>query len=342
MIKEDLEKTMRGLMHSAVPFFDDAPCYPIEELSRLFCLQRNFWKQTELSAMTGMAEEYRQILTSMQKIPFAPEKIWLWPEENMPENTVYLENPKGEYNHAPCYRPYLFEMLVPEDRRPKGAVVVCAGGDHGEASFHEGYFSCLDLNALGYQCFLLLNRVNMRPWSKEESGADAARAIRIIRANAEKYRILPDCVAFAGFSNGALTGEACIEYYSGSQTVKDHFPDYKPDELDNYKGAPDAFLCIYGPRYAGTSFCYEGVEYPPVFFAVGREDSAMKNLNATYFDLLKAGVKAEIHTFAGVPHGQAGMQHLGERRFSNFHLWLPLADEFMQDNYALGAFHAQI
>ncbi|MCM1056681.1 MAG: alpha/beta hydrolase [Firmicutes bacterium] len=334
MKREELEKCMKTLMHRAVPYFDDAPCYPTEELIRLFRLERDFWRQADLSVMGKIAEEYRQALDSLKMFPDAPEKIWLWPEGKMPESTVYTDNSEGEYNHEPGYRPYMFAMPVPEDVCPKGAVVVCAGGDHGEASFHEGYFSCLDLNRLGYQCFLLLNRVNMRPWSREECGADAARAIRIVRADAEKYRILPNRVAFAGFSNGGLTGEACIERYSGRHTVREHFPGYEPDELDDYKGAPDAFLCVYGPRFAGAAFDYEGVEYPPVFFAVGREDSALQNLNAAYFDLLKAGVKAEVHTFAGVPHGQAGMQHLGEEKFGNFQLWLPLADAFMQDVYA--------
>ncbi|MCM1026448.1 MAG: hypothetical protein NC432_08415 [Roseburia sp.] len=331
MKREDLEKQMKALNHRAVPYFDDAPCYPTEELTRLFRLERDFREQEDLSVREGIVEEYRRILEALRKIPEAPEKVWLWPEGKMPEKTAYTENPEGRYNHDPGYRPYLFEMLVPEDVSPKGAIVVCAGGDHGEASFHEGYFSCLDLNRLGYQCFLLLNRVNMCPWSREECGADAARAIRLVRANAEKYRISLNRVAFAGFSNGGLTGEACIEGYSGSHTVREHFPDYEPDGLDGYKGAPDAFLCVYGPRFVGAPFCYEGVEYPPVFFAVGREDSALQNLDATYPDLLKAGVKVEIHTFAGVPHGQAGMQHLGEERFGNFQLWLPLADAFLQD-----------
>ncbi len=131
-----------------------------------------------------------------------------------------------------------------------------------------------------------------------------------------------------------MTGEACIQYYSGDQKVKDHFPEYVPDELDSYPGNINAFLCIYGPRLKGTSFDYTRVVYPPVFFAVGREDFAMDNFNSVYPDLIEHGVTVEAHTFAGVPHGVAGRGFVdGEVRYPNFQLWLPLADAFMQDVY---------
>lgn len=333
MEKREIELRMAEARHRGVVLFEDAPCYPTEPLVCLFHLGGDFEKQDSENEMERMMKEYENILETICPIAGAPERIYLWPEGKMPVCTDYRENPDYKYNHDPDFRPYLFEMLVPEEVLPKGAVVVCAGGDHGDASFHEAFQSCRDMNALGYQCFLLLNRTNACPWSRQECGADTARAIRMVRADAEKYRIQPDRVAFAGFSNGGVTGEACIRYYSGKQTVKDHFPEYEPDELDSWKGAPDAFLCIYGPRWVAEEFDYTGVEYPPVFFAVGREDSAMMNLNHTYPDLVAHGVEVEVHTFAGVPHGKAGIKLVGEREYKNFELWLPLADAFMQEMY---------
>ena len=333
MTKTEMEAKMKEACHRGVALFEDAPCYPVEPLVRLFHLGRDFGKQTDEAVMEGMLEEYRSILQTIRPIEKAPERIYLWPEGKMPKNTDYTDNSDYKYNHDPDFKPYLYEMLVPEEVEPKGAVVLCAGGDHGDASFHEAFQSCRDLNDLGYQCFLLLNRTHRCPWSKQECGADAARAIRMIRANAAKYRISSGRVSFAGFSNGGVTGEACIRYYSGKQTVKDHFPEYEPDWLDEYKGAPDSFLCIYGPRWATEEFDYTGVVYPPTFFAVGRDDTAMDNLNHTYPDLAAHGVELEVHTFAGVPHGKAGVKLVGEEGYDNFHLWLPLGDAFMQDVY---------
>lgn len=61
----------------------------------------------------------------------------------------------------------------------------------------------------------------------------------------------------------------------------------------------------------------------------------MDNLNYVYPDLLAHGVEVEVHTFAGVPHGQAGMALLdGYVKYPNFQMWVPLADAFLQNLYA--------
>ncbi|MBR6321230.1 MAG: hypothetical protein IKR59_00045, partial [Lachnospiraceae bacterium] len=73
-----------------------------------------------------------------------------------------------------------------------------------------------------------------------------------------------------------------------------------------------------------------GVEYPPVFYAVGREDTALDNFNYVYPDLRAHNVPVEIHTFAGVPHGKAGTILIDDD-YPNFDLWVPLADAFLQD-----------
>lgn len=319
--------------HRSVPYFEDAPCYPVEKLVKLHGMRRRMMEEKDPARQEKLAEEYNAFLDGMEKLPGAPERVYLWPKENMPASGSYLENPDYRYNHDPDFLPYMYEFLLPEDVVPKGAVILCAGGDHGDCVIHEAYQSCLDFNRLGYQCFMLLNRTNMMPYTGQECGADAARLIRMIRKNAEKYRILENRVAFAGFSNGGLTGEECIRYYSGSQKVTDYFPDYVPDELDAYSGAPDAFLCIYGPRFAGKGIDYTNVVYPPVFFAVGMEDTALDNLHWTYRDLLAHGIRAEVHTFTGVPHGQAGVSLFGNNSYPNFELWLLLADAFMQKIY---------
>lgn len=199
---------------------------------------------------------------------------------------------------------------------------------------HEGLKTCLDFQKMGYQSFLLLNRTNQCPYDAKEAGADAARALQIVRKNAEKYRIDPNRVAFAGFSNGGLTAEACIQYFSGTQKISTHFEQYEPDEYDAFYGAPDANICVYGPRFVNGKFDYTNAVYPPTFFAVGRDDSAMDNLNATLPDLMAHHVEVEVHTFAGVPHGQSGVDIYGENKYPHFQLWLPLADAFLNNVFS--------
>ncbi len=327
--------------HKAVAIYEECVDYPMEDVLELNAIGQSIMSSDpEDPGLKDKVAHFAEVRDAILAKRPAPEdrkkKIPLWPEGKIPCLTEYTDNSSFRYHHDPDFVPYMYEMLVSEDVTPKGAIVVCPGGDHAEAVLHEGYQVCLDMNELGYQCFFLLNRPNMMPWSGLEAGTDAARAIRYVRANAAKYRIPADRVAFAGFSNGGLTGEQCVQYNSGDQTVAEHFPGYEPDELDKYYGAPDALLCVYGPRWAGGSFDYSRVKYPPVFFAVGREDTAMDNLHFVYPELLAHGVTLEVHTFAGTPHGQAGakLYHGGISQYPNFDMWEPLADMFLDDVYA--------
>ena len=330
----DLEMMKREVMHRAVPFFEDGPCYETEKLVKLHGLNYSLHGIRDEEQIRKVLAEMTGLMDSLERLPDAPEKIYLWDENEMPSLGKYTDNSELKYNHDPEFRPYMYEIPVPENVTPKGAVVVCAGADHGDCTLGEGYQSSLDLRDRGYQCFLLLNRPNNCPYDGREAGADASRAIQIVRRNAAKYRIDENRVAFAGFSNGGLTAEACVQYYSGTQKIKTHFPSYVPCEYDKYYGAPDAILCIYGPRFRDAKFDYTNVVYPPTFFAVGRDDFAMNNLNYTYPDLLAHHVEVEVHTFSGVPHGQAGVKIYGNHKYSHFDLWVQLADVFMQNIYS--------
>ena len=340
----ELEKRYNEVSHEMVEKFEDCLGYPEDTLVKLFHLGRKIrglgndgmetGAETPYEVLEPLMREYVGLADGLEKTRPMPERIYLWPEGKIPQLTEYTEN-DGSFNHDPDFVPYMYEVLLPEDVTPKGAVILCAGGDHGDCVLQEAYGDLEYFLSRRYQCFILLNRVNKRPWNAQDVGADVARAIRIIRRDAAKYRIDADKVAFAGFSNGGLTGEDCIEYYSGDQKMTDWYPDYEPDELDEYYGAPDAFLCVYGPRYVNGPFKWEGVKYPPTFFAIGREDRALDNFNYVYPQLLEHKVPVEIHTYAAVPHGQAGVRLLGETRYDNFMTWVDLADAFLCDVFGI-------
>lgn len=334
---EPVRKIFGPVKNKAVPVFEDCANYPTEKVVALVKLARAieapaYAGNIDLNITKEKTEQFREMLEAIRPLENAKRRIYLWKEGNMPVLTDYKDNSEFRFNHNPDFNPYYLEMLLPDDIEPKGAVILCAGGDHADAVVSEAYQTAIDFNGMGYQCFILLNRTNHNPWTSKEAGADAARAVRMVRNNAEKYRIRPDQVAYAGFSNGGLTGEGLIEYFSGEQTIKSVFPDYEPDDLDSVNATPDAFLCVYGPRFVNEPFNWENVVYPPTFFAVGREDGAMNNVNYVYPDLVKHGVSVEFHSFAGVPHGQAGVRIIdSEVKYPNFELWLPLADAFLQD-----------
>ena len=320
---------------AAVPLFEDCLCYPMDMLIKLARMAAEIEETEDAEQIREKLPAFRKLRREIEKKKTEHSKIRLWPENKVPSLTEYKDNGAWRYNHNPDFVPYMYEMTVAEDVMPKGAVILCAGGDHGFTVLCESYQVALDFNARGYQCFILLNRTNMNPWSGKEAGADVARAIRIVRANAAGYRVKEDQIAFAGFSNGGLTGEACIQYYSGNQKMTDVFPDYEEDALDQVSGSMDVFLCIYGPRMNHDSFDYDRAVYPPVFHAVGLEDFNLDNINRLYPGLVSHGVTVEVHTFSGVPHGQAGRKLMdGTVKYPNFEAWEMLADHFMQNIYA--------
>ena len=333
-VQAERRKDFAPAEHKAIPLYENAPCYETEKLTGLQRLGARIMDTDDRGQRLELIRLFEEMRDSIKELPDHPDPVQLWPEGVLPSVTDYSDNPALRWNHDPDFRPFLYELLVPEDVTPKGLVVFCAGGDHGTAMFHEGYGSCLDFIAMGYQTILLGNRTNGCPWKGQDAAADASRAIRYARANAERLRIDPGKVALAGFSNGGITGENVIQYFSGEKKMTDIYNDYQPDELDEFYGAPDAFLCVYGPRYESAPFSWEGVVYPPVFFAIGREDGAIDNFNYVYPTLLEHNVKVEIHTFAGTPHGQAGAKLLdGYVRYPNFQMWVPLADYFLQDAF---------
>ena len=317
----------------AMPKYEDPTRYPVEELIDLFKFQMQFRKE-------GLSEEDKKRLKAefaekrdrIQLLPDAPERIYLWPEDNMPVETVYTENPDHEYDHEPDYRPYFLEMLIPEDKIPVGGIVLVAGGTHGAGTINECFEIGREFNERNYQCFILQCRPNSGPWSRLETGTDAARCFRMIRKNAEKYRLDEHHLAYAGFSNGGVTGDACIEFYSEGQKISSYFPDYKEDETDAFYGSPDAYLCIYGARHLGTKLSREDFPYPPTFFAIGRKDyGCIANMNGLLPWLWKKEVPVEIHTFAGHPHGYAGWKIINGKGDPNYDLWVTHADVFLRD-----------
>ena len=324
-------------INKAIPLYEDPTRYPVQDLLALSAIQQEFRKE-------GLSEEEKAELKrrsaekrdSIRLLPDAPERIWLWPEGNMPKETVYESNPDFEYDHEPDFRPYYLEMLLPEGETPIGGIVLVAGGTHGMGTINECYEVGLEFNALGYQCFILQCRPNLGPWSRRETAADAARCFRLIRASLDKYRLKDDCLAFAGFSNGGVTGDACIEFYSEDQKVSSYFPDYREDEIDRAYGAPNAYLCVYGARHLGTALSRPDFSYPPTFFAIGRKDfGCIANMNGLLPWLWNKEVPVEIHTFAGHPHGYAGWKIINGKGDPNFDLWITHADVFLRDLFSV-------
>lgn len=319
-------------INKAIPLYEDPTRYPVDRLIELFKFQQGFRSAQTQAEKDALKKEFAARRDAIALLPNAPERIYLWKEGNMPTQTDYTENPDHLYDHEPDFRPYYLEMTLPSGQKPLAGIVLVAGGTHGAGTINECYEIGLEFNALGYSCFILQCRPHLGPWSRLETATDAARCFQLLRGNAEKYNLNSDQLVYAGFSNGGVTGDACIEFFSDHQTVAQYFPNYVPDEYDRFPGAENAFLCIYGARHLGTELSRKDFPNIPTFFAIGRKDfGCIANLQGLLPILWAQNVPVEIHTFAGHPHGYAGWKIIDGKGDYNFDLWVTHADVFLRD-----------
>ena len=95
-----------------------------------------------------------------------------------------------------------FEFYPAQNKKGRGTVVICPGGAYWNHANHEGKNYAEFLNDCGLDVFVLYYRVASTHNKFPSSLLDARRAIRYVRANAEKYGIDPEKIAIMGSSAG--------------------------------------------------------------------------------------------------------------------------------------------
>lgn len=71
------------------------------------------------------AEGVSNTVTTARADGYTEQSLYLWDKDNVPARTNYTTN-NGNYYDDPDFVPYVTSMLVPEDVKPKGAVLLCA------------------------------------------------------------------------------------------------------------------------------------------------------------------------------------------------------------------------
>lgn len=260
-------------------------------------------------------------------------RIYLWPEGKVPTITDYTDNSEYAYADDPDFQPYMLECLVDEGTEIKGAVVLAAGGGHNyRSNVEEAYESALALNERGYQCFIVNYRVN--PYTDAESALDYARAVRYVRANADKYGVDENQIAGAGFSYGGIVIATEGNSYAGDINASEILESYEPDELDAVSADLNAYLAIYSVSYNEDPEEMQNPNFPPTFFAVGGDDGIWDWVMGSFDKVQEMGITTEIHTFAGVPHAFGAGTHADGTYYENAATWPLLADDFMQNLYS--------
>jgi acetyl esterase/lipase len=132
---------------------------------------------------------------------------------------------------CPRLTPYL-----PEGDGPFAAVVVCPGGGYGGRAPHEAEPIARWLNTLGVAGLVLDYRV--APYKHPIPLGDAQRAIRLVRARCEEFRVDPRRVGILGFSAGGHLAVSAATIFDAGQADA-------PDPIDRQSCRPDALIACY-------------------------------------------------------------------------------------------------
>lgn len=240
------------------------------------------------------------------------ETLLLWPDG--------APNAKGS---AEVDKPTM-TVFLPEKSKANGTgVVIYPGGGYVHLAMEkEGYKVARWLNELGVAAFVVKYRLGERYHHPSQIN-DAQRAIRMVRANADKWGVQKQRLGILGFSAGGhLTSTAGTHFDMGDPSAS--------TVIDRQSSRPNFMVLIYpvvtmerdythgGSRHflLGDSPDQELVDYlsnekqvteqtPPTFIVHGSNDTAVPVQNSLQFyqALLEHDVPAEMHLFEDGPHG---------------------------------------
>ncbi len=253
-----------------------------------------------------------------------PQKMLLW-EHGAPGAQGTEDSDKPTLTYYP-----------PAHGNPSGtAVIIAPGGGYIRlAANHEGRQVANWFNSMGVAAFVLIYRLGPKYRHPIELG-DAQRAIRMVRARAKEFDVLPDRVGILGFSAGGHLASTAETHFDGGNAGAE-------DPVDRVSSRPDFAILGYGvvsfmaPELRGSSAkallgenadprqleevsneLHVTPKTPPTFLFSTSEDKSVPSENSLMFyaALHKAGVPGELHIFEKGPHGvglDLGDPFLGE------------------------------
>jgi acetyl esterase/lipase len=264
--------------------------------------------------------------------PGSPVEWPLWPgdppgtppnpdsDEIAPSPTAMSDPGPGTYERVG--KPSMFAF--PSGHPTGAAALMFPGGGYVHVAMGGSYIPRL-LNAAGISVFVLKYRLPSGRWAAGPDAVlqDGQRAMRLIRANAERLSIDRAKVAVLGFSAGGH-GAATLAVRSQERT-------YDPfDESDAWNARPDVAGLMFPVIALDRSFAHAESrdrllganastelaarfspdlhvtsDTPPTFLAHANDDAVVpaENSVAMYKALRAANVAAELHIFQQGGHG---------------------------------------
>jgi len=229
----------------------------------------------------------------------------------------------GAVGESPADIPTLTVFLPPAERATGAAVVICPGGGYGGLAVdHEGKQVADWLNSFGVAGFVLRYRHGPR-YRHPAPLNDASRAVRLVRARAESWRVDPKRVGIMGFSAGGHLASTLATHFSRCEPTAS-------EPIERFSCRPDFVILCYPvitfsgpPTHGGSRRNLLGedpdpelvallsnekqvtAETPPTFLFHTSDDPGVPVENSVlfYLALRAANVPAEMHLYESGQHG---------------------------------------
>lgn len=262
---------------------------------------------------------------NLKAAPAVPTSLPLWPGSppggGGPSGDV-RQNSKGAVSNIAIPKIDVFAPKAPNGT----AFLIAAGGGYKRIEMqNEALPAAKWLNARGITTFVLSYRLPDEGWAAGPMAPlqDAQRALRLIRANAESFRIDAGRLGVLGFSAGG--------HLLGLAATRSAFASYEPvDATDKLRARPDLAALIYpiitlkppydhtstrkvligshpGPALSSEWSVEDHVKAhcPPMFLVQAEDDPISDPQNTLIMQAAceKAGVPVELHRLASGGHG---------------------------------------
>jgi formylglycine-generating enzyme required for sulfatase activity len=141
--------------------------------------------------------------------------------------------------------------------------------------------------------------------------------MRLLRANAAKWKIDPAKIGMIGFSAGGSLARAVVAASDAGEAGS-------ADTVERASSRPDYVALVYGAGRASEGESLE--DYPPTFLLSSAADQGPSLANAQLFtELTKAGAVAELHVYQRGRHGFGS--GVGSSEFAD---WMPRLQGFLR------------
>ena len=239
----------------------------------------------------------------------------------------------------------IFHFYPAQNKKGSGTVIILPGGGYHHLAEHEGKSYAEFLNECGLNVFVLKYRV--APNRFPAPLLDARRAVRYVRANAEKYGISPEKIAVMGSSAGGHLAAL-------TSTYKKPIDGEGADALDMVCPMPNAqILCYPVTNYESHNGSYNnllGAEHteeerlaltpnllvygttPPAFIWHTFED-ALVAVASTYdyvTRLKEHNIPTELHVYPFGGHGLGLASAVEGRELTHVQSWAGLLENWLK------------